>query len=123
MLLHCGNREEFHVQGGVSACVPHPGKMLPASSLQPREGRASGIKGGCQECYGLFQAYRACLTLREAIGAFETTVHSFITNKQVRGRCGDQRAFVPEAPLRLARRRSQEDGDAIAPEVLFEPGE
>ena len=92
-------------------------------AYNPAKDEQAGIKGGCQECYGLFQAYRACLTLREAIGAFETTVHSFITNKQARGRCGDQRAFVPEAPLRLARRRSQEDGDAIAPEVLCEPGE
>jgi hypothetical protein len=70
-----------------------------------------------------FQAYRACLTLREAIGAFETTVHSFITNKQARGRRGDHRAFVPEAPPRLVRRRTQNDGDAIVPEVLSDRAE
>ena len=92
-------------------------------AYNPVKDEQAGIKGGSQERYGLFQAYRACLTLREAIGTFETSVHSFITNKQARGRCGDQRAFVPGAPLRLARRRSQEDGDAIAPEVLCEPGE
>jgi hypothetical protein len=97
-------------------CSRHP-------AYNPAKDELAGIKGGCQECFGLFQAYRACLTLREAIGAFETTVHSFITNKQARGRRGDHRAFVPEAPPRLVRRRTQKDGDAIAPEVLTDPAE
>jgi len=72
-------------------CSRHP-------AYNPAKDELAGIKGGCQECFGLFQAYRACLTLPEAIGAFETTVHSFITNKQARGKRGDHRAFVPEAP-------------------------
>ena len=97
-------------------CSRHP-------AYNPAKDEQAGIKGGCQECYGLFQAYRACLTLREAIGVFETTVHSFITNKQARGRRGDHCAFVPEAPPRLVRRRTQKDGDAIAPEVLTDPAE
>ena len=97
-------------------CSRHP-------AYNPAKDEQAGVKGGCQECYGLFLAYRACLTLREAIGAFETTVHSFITNKQARGRRGDHRAFVPEAPPRLVRRRTQKDGDVIAPEVLTDPAE
>jgi hypothetical protein len=97
-------------------CSRHP-------AYSPAKDAQAGIKGGCEQCYALLQAYRACITLREAIGAFETTVHSFITNKQARGRCGEHRAFAPEAPPRFVRRRSQEDGDAIAPEVLSEPGE
>jgi hypothetical protein len=56
-------------------CSRHP-------AYNPVKDEQAGIKGGCQECYGLFQAYRACLTLREAIGAFETTVHSFITTSR-----------------------------------------
>ena len=92
-------------------------------AYNPVKDEQAGIKGGSQERYGLFQAYRACLTLREAIGAFETTVHSFITNKQARGRRGDHYAFVPEAPLRQVRRRTQNDGDAIVPEVLSDRAE
>ena len=91
--------------------------------ITPRRTPKRASRGGCEECYALLRTYRACLTLREVIGAFEATVHSFITNEQARGRCGDQRAFVLEAPPRLVRRRSQEDGDAVAPEVLCEPGE
>jgi len=52
-------------------CSRHP-------AYNPAKDEQAGIKGGCQECFGLFQAYRACLTLREAIGVFETTVHSRI---------------------------------------------
>jgi hypothetical protein len=81
-----------------------------------------GIKGGCEECHALFHAYRAYLAFREAIEDFETTVHSFITNKQARGRSGEvHRSSAPVVSLRSTR-RPQGNGDALAPEVLPESG-
>jgi hypothetical protein len=98
-------------------CSRHP-------AYNPVKDEQGGIKGGCEECYALFHAYRAYLTFREAIVEFETTVQSFITNKQARGRSGDvPRTFAPAVSLRSTRRHPQGNSDPLAPEVLLESGE
>ena len=97
-------------------CSRHP-------AYNPVKDEQGGIKGGCEECHALFQAYRAYLAFREAIEEFETTVQLFITNKQARGRNGDvRRAFAPELSLPSTRRRTRGNGAAFAPEVLSESG-
>jgi hypothetical protein len=97
-------------------CSRHP-------AYNPVKDEQGGIKGGCEECQGLLNAYRAYLAFREAIEEFETTVQLFITNKQARGRSGNiRRAFAPELSLPSMRRRTRGNGDAIAPEVLSESG-
>jgi hypothetical protein len=98
-------------------CSRHP-------AYNPVKDDQGGIKGGCEECYALFHAYRAYLTFREAIVEFETTVQSFIANKQARGRSGDvPRASAPAAPLQSTRRHPQGNGAALALEVLPDSGE
>ena len=95
-------------------CSRHP-------AYNPVKDEQGGIKGGCEECYALLQTHRAYLTFRESIVEFETTVHSFITNKQARGRSGDvPLASAPAVSLRSRRRRTEKYGDEIAPEVLSE---
>ena len=95
-------------------CSRHP-------AYNPVKDEQGGIKGGCSECEALLNAFRAYLAFREAIEEFETTVQLFITNKQARGRIGEvRRAFAPELSLPSTRRRTQGNGDAIAPEVLSE---
>jgi hypothetical protein len=97
-------------------CSRHP-------AYNPVKDGKGGVKGGCSECDALFNAYRAYLAFREAIEEFETTIQLFITNKQARGRSGDvHRASAPAVPLRSTRRRTQGNGEAIAPEVLSESG-
>jgi hypothetical protein len=98
-------------------CPRHP-------AYNPVKDEQGGIKGGCEECYALFHAYRSYLALREAIVEFETTVQSFITNKQARGRSGDvHRASAPAVLLRSTRRHTEGNGEGLALEVLPESGE
>jgi hypothetical protein len=113
-MLKVAFRVVYRIKG---RCSRHP-------AYNPVRDEQGGIKGGCEECYALFHAYRSYITLREAIVDFETTVHSFITNKQSRGRTGDvPRAFAPAVSLRSTPRRPQGNGDALALEVLPESGE
>lgn len=78
-----------------------------------------GIKGGCNECEALLDAYRAYLAFREAIEEFETTVQPLlVTNKKARENCVDIfRAFTPELSVSHAQRCTQGNCNSIAPEV------
>ena len=95
-------------------CSRHP-------AYNPVKDEQGGIKGGCQECYALLNAYRAYLAFREAIEKFETTVQPFITNKKARGRSvNGSRTSAPELSLPVARRRTPANGNLIAPEAPSE---
>jgi len=113
-MLKVAFRLVYRIRG---RCSRHP-------AYNPVKDEQEGIKGGCEECYALFHAYRSYLALRKAIVEFETTVQSFITNKQARGKSADvHRADAPAVSLRSARRRTEGNGDELALEVLPESGE
>jgi len=87
-------------------------------AYNPVKDEQGGIKGECQACYELLNAYRAYLTLREAIEKFEATVQPFITTKKVRGKSVDgPHTSTPELSLPLAHRRPTVSGNSIAPEA------
>jgi hypothetical protein len=96
-------------------CSRHP-------AYNPVKDEQGGIKGGCNECEALLNAYRAYLAFREAIEEFETTVRPLlVTNKKARGNCVDVlRAFAPKLSLSLAQRCTPGNCSSIAPEVPSE---
>jgi len=90
-------------------------------AYNPVKDEQGGIKGECTECYELLNAYRAYLTLRQAIEKFEITVRPFITPKKARGKSVDgPRISASELPLPLAQRRTHKSGNSIAPEAPSE---
>ena len=95
-------------------CSRHP-------AYNPMKDEQGGIKGECPACYELLNAYRAYLTLREAIEKFETMVHPFITTKKARGGgVNGSRTSAPELSLPVARRRTPPNGNLITPEAPSE---
>ena len=90
-------------------------------AYNPVKDEQGGIKGECQACYELLNAYRAYLTLREAIEKFETKVHPFIITKKARGGgVKDSRTSAPELSLPVARLRTPANGNLILPEAPSE---
>ena len=89
-------------------------------AYDPVKDEQGGIKGECTACYKLLNAYRAYLTLREAIEKFETTVQPCVTPKNARGKSGDgPRTSAPGLSLPLVQRRTPAGGNSIAPEALL----
>ena len=93
-------------------CSRHP-------SYNPVKDEQGGIKGGCNECEALLNAYRAYLAFREAIEEFETAVQPLLVpNKKARGKGVDFfRAFTQELSLSLAQRCTPGNCNSITPEV------
>ncbi len=90
-------------------------------AYNPVKDERGGIKGECTACYELLKAYRAYLTLREAIEKFETTVQPFITPKKARGKSVDgSHISSPGLSLPLPQRRIPQSGSSIAPEAPSE---
>jgi len=90
-------------------------------AYNPVKDGQGGIKGECTACYELLKAYRAYLTLREAIEKFETTVQPFITPKKARGnRVDGPHTSAPGLSLPLVQRRTPASGNSIAPEAPSE---
>ena len=97
-----------------SRCSRHP-------AYNPVKDEQGGIKGECTECYEFLNAYRAYITLREAIEAFERKIQPFITIKQARGMSvHGSHPSAPELSLPVARRRIPANSVLIAPEALSE---
>ena len=90
-------------------------------AYNPVKDEQGGIKGECTACYELLNAYRAYLTLREAIEKFETTVQPFIITKKARGKSVDgSHTSSPGLSLPIAQRRTPASGNSIAPEAPSE---
>ena len=90
-------------------------------AYNPVKDEQGGIRGECPACYELLNAYRAYLTLREAIEKFETTVQPFIAPKKARGKSVDgPHPSALGVSLPQARRRTPASGNSIAPEASSE---
>ena len=96
-------------------CSRHP-------AYNPVKDEQVDIKGGCNECEALLDAYRAYLAFREAIEEFETTVQLLlVAKKKAREKSIDvPQASAPELSLPLAQRCTPGNGNLIASEVPSE---
>ena len=104
-------RVEYRIKG---RCSRH-------LAYNPVKDEQGGIKGECKGCYELLKAYRAYLTLREAIEEFETAVQPFITIKKARGKSvHDAPPSAPELSLPVSRRTTPPIGNLIVPGALSE---